>query len=302
MLDRSNQLFLKSQTASEMVHRLARHAMRKSYPAWLFAIQEWRVAHGRFPRLFRPRTFNEKILHRILFDRRPILNRFADKLAVRGYVEERLGPEILPKLYHVTEDPFTIPFNDLPDKFVVKPSHGSGWVKIVRDKPQMDRQALLTLCRSWLKEDFYYEHREWGYKHVPPRILVEEFVDDGKPVPDDYKFFVFDGKVQFLNVDLDRFEGHKRQLLTRDWQKIEGSFGVAQKFSRPLARPVHLDAMVAAAEALGQGVDFVRADFYDTGKRIYFGELTMTPGCGHNRFEPETLDLRFGRLWKQRIR
>ena len=87
-----------------------------------------------FPRIIQPITFNEKVLHRILFDRRALLTQLADKAAVRSYVEERLGPEILPKLYYLTSRPDTIPFDELPDRFVVKPTHGSGWVQLVTDK------------------------------------------------------------------------------------------------------------------------------------------------------------------------
>lgn len=40
---------------------------------------------------------------------------------------------------------------------------------------------------------------------------------------------------------------------------------------------LHLYGMISAAEVLGKGMDFIRADFYDTPDRLYLGELTTTP-------------------------
>lgn len=274
-------------------------ALATRLPDWFIAVRNWRRIHGQMPNILRPITFNEKILHRIIFDRRALLTQFADKAAVRAYVEQRLGPQILPKLYWLTDRPETIPFDDLPSKFVVKPTHGSGWVQLVRDKSTLDRAALLQTCKGWLEENFYRRTREWAYKDVPPRIMVEEYIDDGNAVPSDYKLFVFDGMVRLIHIDVGRFGDHRRRLFTPQWQEIDARFGDSENVVGEVPPPVHLTAMIAAAEILGQGVDFVRADFYDTGKRLVFGELTMTPGCGHNRFRPERLDHHFGELWNQ---
>jgi TupA-like ATPgrasp len=61
-------------------------------------------------------------------------------------VESRLGPQALPKLYYLTTRPDTIPFDQLTDRFVVKPTHGSGWVQIVTDKSALDRRALIDIA------------------------------------------------------------------------------------------------------------------------------------------------------------
>src|ERR1700686_4944938 len=98
--------------------------IKKLWPDWFIVIRRHRIRHGVFPNLISPATFNEKILYRMLFDRRDVLTQMADKAAVRSYVESRLGPQILPKLYYLTTRPDTIPFDQLPDRFVVKPTHG----------------------------------------------------------------------------------------------------------------------------------------------------------------------------------
>jgi hypothetical protein len=271
-------------------------------PDSVVQIWKWRKAHGVFPRIFRPVTFSEKVLHRNLFDRRDEFKQIADKAAVRSYVERRLGPEILPKLYHLTGDPDTIPFDELPPRYVVKPTHGSGWVRVVADNSTLDRAALIATCADWLKRNYYKESREIVYKDVEPRILVEEFIDDGTgATPNDYKVFVFGGSVEYIQADLNRFDHHKQLLYSPAWKKLDVRY-VGDDISGEVEPPPHLREMIEAAEMLGRDWDFIRADFYDTAGRLYFGEITLTPNEGCVRFRPQEFDDYLGSLWKGHVR
>jgi TupA-like ATPgrasp len=132
--------------------RWIKRYIKKIVPDWLIAIRHHRRKHGQFPRLLRPQTFNEKVLHRMLFDRRPILSQVADKAGVRAFVEERLGRSLLPECYHLTADVETIPFDELPDSFVVKPTHGSGWVEIVTDKRRwIELRLKKYVAAGWVR-------------------------------------------------------------------------------------------------------------------------------------------------------
>jgi hypothetical protein len=266
--------------------------------------RHYRQIHGVFPNLFFPRTFNEKVLARSLFDTRPILRQFADKYAVRDYVSKRLGPEFLPELYCVTRSPRDISWSRLPGSFVVKPTHGAGWVRLVRDKATLDKAELVQQCEFWLSQNFYRQCRERVYKDIVPRILVEELIDDGGQVaPTDYKFMVFHGRVELIAVIVDRFVNTQGYFLDRDWNMLgAGVAGIAEESkpmsaTREIPKPPHLEEMIRAAETLAKGMDFVRADFYDTPKKIYFGELTTTPGAGLAQFEPADFDAQLGKLW-----
>ena len=270
----------------------------RALPDWLFAVARYRRCHRTLPNLIRPQTFNEKVLHRIIFDRQPWMTVVADKYRVRDYVSGRLGADILPKLFHVCTDPESIPFDALPDRFVVKPSHGSGWVEIVHDKSRLDEAALIRTCRSWLAQNYYDITREWIYKDITPRILIEEFIDDGNGgAPNDYKLFVFGGRVEFILVTMGRFDVRAHMLLDRNWSPVNVSFAYSEH-RRPVPPPPHLREMIDAAETLAHGMSFIRADFYDTQAKLYFGELTATPGCGLDRFSPASFDHRLGSLWK----
>jgi len=262
-------------------------------PASVTNILTHHRSHHVFPNVFDPRTFNEKVLHRILFNRDPLLTKIADKFAVRGIVERILGSsDILTQLYHVTDNPEDIPFDDLPQKFVIKPTHGSGWVRVVRDKSEFDmsstegqaaRQSLIEQCNEWLKQNFYFymQCHEWQYKNIPPKIVVEEFIDDGSSIaPVDYKLWVFGGKVHLIETNVEMDDGEAFTYYDRDWNKLDvkSTFEGKCKPTTDIPKPARLDDMIKAAEALAQGTGltgFVRADFYATADRIYFGELTL---------------------------
>lgn len=263
------------------------------------AVRVHKIHHGRYPNLIRPRTFNEWIARRKALDRRPILTRFADKYAVRDYVAERGGAEILTELYCVTRDAARIPFDSLPNRFVVKPTHGSGWVHVVRDKSQMDQDALIKQCRTWLAADYYRLRREWPYKNVVPRILVEEFIDNGSAEPaSDVRFYVFGGQVELIQVDVGRFVGHERAFLDCNWNELPIKM-LYPPVKGGVPKPRHLAEMLRIAQQLGKGMDFIRVDLYATEQRIYFGEITTTPACGCGHFEPPAIDVQLGGLWRR---
>jgi hypothetical protein len=267
--------------------------MIKVLPSWIILIYRYRKAHGAFPNLIFPATFNEKILYRILFDRRPVLRQFADKAAVRSYVESRLGPQVLPRLYHLTIRPDTIPFDELPDRFVVKPTHGCGWVQLITDKSALDRGALIDICTRWLNQSYYEITREWVYKDIEPQIMVQEFIDDGSgAAPNDYRLFVFGGTVELIQVDIGPLTTDWIRLYTPAWEKL------APELGGDVPRPAHLAEMIEAAKTLCGNLDFVRVDFYDTAERLYFGELTTSPECAMGRFLLKGLDRYLGRRWK----
>ena len=259
----------------------------------------WRymVRHRRLPNLVRPQRFTEKILWRIMFDRRPVLGVMADKFAVRRHVRERIGEQVLPELLHVTTDPRTIPFDSLPDRFVVKPTHGANWVRVVTDKSMVDRGELIATCNGWLGQNYHAVTREWAYKGVTPRIVVEELIDDGNGItPNDYKLFVFNGRIEFILVIMGRFEERSHAVVTPDWQPVDVVWPYT---GRPgtATPPPHLAEMLEAAERLGRDMDFVRIDFYDTPDKLFFGELTATPGCSLERWDPLSFDRRLGSFW-----
>lgn len=255
---------------------------------------------GSYPNIFFPKTFNEKVQVRKIFDRRPFSTTWADKYAVRQYVTDKLGPEVLPALLYETSRPEDIPFQRLPHKYVVTTNHASSWLRIVTDGNAVDKSELVARCKAWLSRNYFDESKEWQYKDITPRILVEEFLDggDGNP-PTDYKFFVFNGNVQFIQVDVDRYACHKRAIYDSHWNHTDCRFGPFAPLEHA-TRPDKLDLMIDYAQRLSNNIDFIRVDLYEVRGKVYFGELTFNPGGGVEQFSPPSWDRVFGDFWKVR--
>jgi hypothetical protein len=255
----------------------------------------YRRQFGRRPDLDAPRGFNEKILVKILHDRRAYLTAFADKLRVRGHVAATAPALACPALYWWSARADALPFAALPDAFALKANHGSGWNILVARKAEVRRDDLVAAARRWLRSDFTIVGREWSYRNVHRAVYAEALLagPDGASPPD-CKLFVFNGRVRVVQVDAGRQTHHTQVLYDEHWNPIEGTVAAAP--GRPPPPPSALPTMIAAAEALSLGVDFVRVDLYERDGVVWFGELTNSPNKGLSPFRPATLDRRFGDL------
>ncbi len=255
----------------------------------------------------------------MLRDHRDILVTFADKWAVRAYVESVVGPGHLPALVGVADDPAALRTMSLPESFVVKPTHGSGAVIVVspmaapeeRLPPAQhswvyrhvrpaaaDRDELAAIAAPWLGQLYGQgPNREWVYGRIPPRVLVEErLLGAAGSLPEDYKFFVFHGRCHFVQVDGGRFGDRTQDFFQRSWEHMPFSGGPPWAHP-PIPRPDRLDEMIDLAERLSADTDFVRVDLYLLPDRIVVGELTNYPAGGDSPFHPRSFDEVFGRSW-----
>lgn len=224
----------------------------------------------------------------------------SDKLQARDYVAQRVGTEYLVPLLWQGDNPRGIPFDELPSKFVIKTNHGAGYNIIVKDKTQLDRAKAIRQLDKWLAESFCYVKflgTSWAYKNIRPTILVETFLDDNGKVPEDYKFFCYSGRAEFLQVSFDRFGDASERLLDRDFNPLALYNGVKINFRRMMP-PQSYEDMVRVAESLAEDFDFIRVDLYNVGGRIFFGEFTCYPAGGLARFIPKEYDFIFGEKWK----
>lgn len=256
------------------------------------------VTIGYWPKIREPRTFNEKVMHRKLYTDEDIFATLEDKCAARDYVRNRVGEEVLNEIYCMTKDPDKIPFEDLPEQFVVKATHGSSWNLLIDDKSEANFERIKATCEDWLSRTYVPTANEYWYKDIEPRIIVEKYIDEeGQKVPRDFKFFVFHGQVKYIQVDFDRATQHKRCVFTPDWEVVDVRIRVPRGAS--INRPENLEEMIRIAERLGEVSDFIRVDLYNLDdETIVFGELTVAHGSGGNKFEPVEYDFEFGSHWK----
>ncbi len=247
-----------------------------------------------------PKTLNEKLMWLKLYryNASPLTCECSDKVAVRDYVKRHDCEKYLVPSCGVYDKPEDIPWDDLPNKFVVKWNYGSGFNIFCTDKKTFDKQAAIDKLNRWKKSKFWRLYSELQYENIEQKLLVEEWIEtaDGLP-PRDYKIFCSYGEPKLLFVASERIEDHtKFDYYYPDWTWIP------VKNNHPnagdvLPRPAELDEMLEAASKLSKEFPIVRVDFYLEQGRIYFGELTFSHfGC-RTPFEPDEYDRIFGDLF-----
>lgn len=251
----------------------------------------------RWPDLDHPRTFSEKLNARKLGRRDPRLPALADKVAVKEFVRARLGEGwVVPTLWTGTTLP-PAPVGEGP--IFVKPNHGSGWGAVYRPG-DTHWPAIAADAEEWLKSTYGLHLREWHYAQIVPCLLIEPFMNRADEYPLDYRILVFNGRAEQVMVTR-RKEGRKHAFTgayyDRNWERQ--SYRTKQPFDeRGVERPASLEAMLAAAETLAEGFDFVRVDFYEVEGRPKFGELTFFPDAGFTFDNQPDSDRRMGELWR----
>jgi len=235
-----------------------------------------------------PKKFNEKINWLKLHFHVPILTQLADKYLVREYVSEKIGDDYLNELYKVYYNADDINFDELPNSFVLKGAHGSSLNIIVKDKSKLDIKATKKTMHKWMKHCQYKKvGLEWAYKNIEPKIIAEKYLEEeGREVLLDYKFFCFNGKPKFVQIDLERGIEDYRCFYDLDWQKLPFSTVKNTFFEGEVDKPTNFDEMIKLADNLSEDLPFSRVDFYAIEGKTIFGEITFYPADGKKNFVP----------------
>lgn len=244
-----------------------------------------------------PKSFNEKLQWLKLNDHRPIYTTLVDKYAVKDYITRRLGEEYVIPTLGVWDRFDEIDFDNLPDQFVLKCTHDSGGLVVCRDKSKLDLATTRRKIEGSLRNNYYWHGREWAYKNVPPRIIAEKYMEDANSTElRDYKFYCFDGEPRFLYLS-EGLENHataRISYVTMDWEMAPFTRPDYRPFDTLPPKPKKFDDMVQVARNLSKDVPFARIDLYEINGKVYFGEFTLSPGIGMNRFVPEQYDYELG--------
>lgn len=243
-----------------------------------------------------PKTFNEKINWLKLYDRNPFYTKLVDKYEVKSYVEDVIGKEHIIRtlgLYNRFDD---IPFDSLPNRFVIKCTHDSGGLVIVENKEELDMFSAKAKITKSLENNYYYHGREWPYKNVKPRIIVEEYMADGADELTDYKVMCFNGVAKIIFTCTERFgDGLKVTFFDTDWNRLPFTRHYPSS-KKKIEKPKKLKEMLRLSEKLSSGIPFVRVDWYEIGGELFFGEYTFYPGNGLEEFDPEEWDYKLGEM------
>lgn len=252
---------------------------------------------GKKLNLNNPQTFNEKLQWLKLHDHNPEYTTMVDKYEVKKYVSEKIGEQYIIPLLGVWKHFDDIDFDLLPNQFVLKCTHDSGGIVIIKDKCNFNREMSKKKIENSLKSNFYLRGREWPYKNVQPQIIAEQYIEDYETNElRDYKFFCFNGKVEFFKIDFNRFINHQANYYDINGEILPfGEQVCPPNLKKKLSMPYNLKQMIALAEELSREIPFIRVDFYEVQKKIFFGELTLYPASGFGKFIPDNFDMELGR-------
>ena len=244
-----------------------------------------------------PKTFNEKLQWLKLYDHKEEYTKMVDKYLVRDYIKEKIGEEYLIPLYGVYEKFDDINFKKLPSKFVIKCNHDSGGLVICRDKKNFDIKKAKKKIEKYLKRNYYKCNREWPYKNVKPKIIIEKYMEEkNEKSLHDYKLFCFNGIPKFVYVSegMDNHKTAKMSFLDMDFSFMPFKRSDYKSFDEVPKKPKKFDLMVEFAKILSKDIPHLRVDFYEINGKLYFGELTFFTCSGFIPFEPMEWDRKLG--------
>lgn len=246
--------------------------------------------------LTKPRTFSEKLQWLKIYNRKPIYVTMVDKAAAKEFVANQIGDEFIIPTLGIYDDIDDIVFDSLPEQFVMKCTHDSGGLVICKDKSTLDVEAARRKIKKGLNNCFYFQSREWPYKEVPRRIIIEKYiVDESGYELKDYKFFCFHGEVKFFKIDFDRGTNHRANYYDVNMNILPiGENVCPPDESRVFYKPKNFDKMIEIAEILSKDIPFVRVDLYNSNGKIYFGELTFFPASGLSKYTSMECDVLLG--------
>ena len=265
-----------------------------------FCEKSYRAVTGKKLNLESPKLFNEKLQWLKLYYRNDLLTTMVDKNEVRHYISEKIGEQYLVPILGVWQNAEKIDFEKMPDKFVLKCNHNSGLgMCVCTDKSKLDIEHTKKQLEKGLAENHYLGQREWPYKNVKPLIIAEKFMEssDGMGLFD-YKFYCFNGVPKFLYLGfadiVDNVKHDKMTFLTLDWNKAPFYRMDHEELTNLPPKPKCFDEMISVAKKLSEQLPFVRVDLYSINNKVYFSELTLTPGAGLGVFYPEEWEAKIG--------
>lgn len=241
----------------------------------------------------KPNDINEVIQWLKLYSDTTNWPLYADKFRVREYVKDRGLEEILVPLYGKYNHVLQINWEKLPDKFIMKVNNGSGDTKICHTKKDINKLEWMSDFSILLHRKIGYEMWEPQYNKMKPCIIVEELLDETKQSIKsssliDYKVWCFHGEPYYIFVVLNRTRSYcETDMYDRLWNRRSDMLLYSDHYRRNTAiipTPVNLEKMLDAAKLLSENIPLVRVDFYEVGKKLYFGEMTMTSAGGYMNY------------------
>lgn len=273
---------------STYIKYLVKKSVSSNFTQDLIMSYKFKKRLGRTMNLKNPILFNDK-LHWLKYNDRDLrLVEYADKYKVRPYVAEKIGSKYLNDIFDVYTDPNLIQFDKLPNQYVLKANHASGFNLIVKDNSKLDKEKVRRDLNRWLKIDYSLGNKEWHYGKIDRKIICEKYIPElSNHNVLDYRVFCFNGEPKLIAVDscMEKKDENKRDIYDLEWRKLNVSM-TYDNSDIIHEKPSSLDELVHCARLLADDFPFVRVDFYIIDNRLVFSELTFIHGSGTSIIRP----------------
>lgn len=255
------------------------------------------ITHNKL-NLKNPTRYTEKLQYLRLFTypKNDEVSRCAGRVTVRDYVKELGYENYLIPIFGIYNNFDEIDFDKLPDQFVMKCSHACAFNLIVKNKNELDIKLAKKKFDKWLKIDYGKKTLERHYSKIKPQIIIEKYlIEEGEPLPVEYKIHVFNGVAKNMYVVTGRGNDIRYNNYYIDWTTFDGSqFNGWKKNEGGNKKPSNWNEMVKFAELLANKFPFVRVDIYNINGQIYFSEMTFTPAKGTLILDDDKCDFEMG--------
>ena len=236
----------------------------KNVPDEIHLKRLFKIMIGKPLNLNSPQTFNEKMQWLKINNRKNEYTNMVDKYEMKKIVSNLIGDSYVIPTIGVYERFDDIDFSILPKQFVIKCTHDSGGLVIVRDKSKLDINKARKKINKCLKKNYYYFSREWPYKYVKPRIIIEKYMSNGDNDLIDYKVHNFNGVPKIILVCKQRFknDGLTEDFFDINWNHLDLKRPNHNNNSNKISKPSKIDEMIKISKMISQNIPFVRTDFY----------------------------------------
>ena len=264
-------------------------------PSKLYLRYYYRMRFGKPINFDNPRTFNEKLNWLKVYDHNPLYTKLADKYLVKDYVCNVIGEKYVVPCYGCWNE--DINFDELPNQFVLKATHDSSGVTVIKNKRNINLIKVKKHFNRVIKRNYYYALREWPYKNQQPKIIADQYLEDHtSQVLQDYKFWCFNGEPLYMYFTVKGIEVYEN-FYDMDFNAVDINHMFPRRHPE-FEKPKEFELMKTLASKLSKDIPFVRVDFFDVDGRVYFGEFTFYDWAGMRPFDDPTWDDRLGALIK----
>ena len=238
--------------------------------------QIWLLKNKKPLNLDRPKTFDEKIQWLKIYDSTPIKTLLSDKYLMRDWITEKIGEEFLVPLLGIYNKFKDIDFEKLPNKFVIKCNHGSGYKINVKEKSQLNLTEAKIKIDKWMNENYaFHSTLDLEYRDIKHKIIIEKYIDNKSDLKN-YELYCFNGIPKLILAESKRCQNRSFNFYNLNSNILSFKVKNGYKIFSSFEKDKYIMKMVELASILSVGFIFVKVQFYRINSKIYFNKMAFT--------------------------